>query len=42
MFNGLSLLPKNRVCSMHQSASSMLCPFQAKTPMPAAAIAAAA
>jgi len=42
MFNGRSSLPKNKVCSIHQSASSMLWPFQAKTPIPAAAIAAAA
>src|SRR5919112_1351745 len=42
IFNGLSVLPKNRVCSIHQSASSSVCPFQANTPIPAAAIAAAA
>ena len=41
-FSGRSAEPKNRVCSMHQSASSRVCPFQANTPIPAAAIAAAA
>src|SRR6185436_17173918 len=42
IFNGLSALPKNNVCSIHQSASSNVSPFHANTPIPAAAIAAAA
>src|ERR1700712_671169 len=42
IFKGRSTLPKNKVCSMHQSDSSFVCPFHAKTPIPASAIAAAA
>jgi len=42
MFNGFLSSPKNKVCSIHQSNSSSVRPFQAYTGIPAAAIAAAA
>ena len=42
IFNGLRSSPKKSVCSIHQSNSSSVIPFQAYTGIPASAIAAAA